>query len=200
MIPNRYLSWVRFSGTASLYTVSFLTLAISLFMGALFWVCQSAEPVKDEATPATADEVVLHQPQTGLPEAHIALGTRVYRIEVASTPEQAETGLMYRTNLPEGHGMLFPFTPPRPVSFWMKNTLIPLDILFIAKGNLQHVFENAQPCLADPCPTYGVPALTDMVLELPAGTARRDHLVVGATAQVRWPVAIKQPPSHTESN
>lgn len=189
MIPNRYLSWIRFSGT-----VSFYALAISLLMGSSFWVVQSAEPLKNDAEPATTNEILLGKPQTGLPEAHIALGTCVYRIEVATTPQQAETGLMYRTSLPEGQGMLFPFNPPRPVSFWMKNTKIPLDILFIVNSRLQHVFENAQPCLADPCPTYGVPALTDMVLELPGGTARRDHLVVGATAQVRWPVPIKQQP------
>ena len=196
MSLNPYLSEARYRGMGSLYAISVLTLVTFLCLGSFFWLGQSAEPVKD-AEPTPLDNVNLQKPQTGLPEAHIALGTRVYRIEVASTPQQAEIGLMYRTVLPEGHGMLFPFSPPRPVSFWMKNTKIPLDILFIAKGNLLHVFENAQPCLSDPCPTYGVQALTDMVLELPAGTARRDHLMVGTTAQVRWPIPIKQ---HFSSN
>lgn len=134
------------------------------------------------------------KPQTGLPETNMAVGTHIYRIEVASTPEQSETGLMYRTYLAPNHGMLFTFSPPRPVSFWMKNTKIPLDMLFLAHGKLLHIFENVPPCVSEPCQTYGIPALTDMVLELPAGTARRDHLVAGLTAEVRGPVQEKRQP------
>jgi len=191
MISKKPLSWCRF-GVISL----FCGLAMTLWLGVGFWTAQSAEPEADpqEITPASASGPHDGEPQTGLPEAHIAIGKQVYQIEMAVTPQQAETGLMYRTSLPQGHGMLFPFKSPRPVSFWMKNTLIPLDILFIAQGHLLHVFENVQPCISEPCQTYGLTALTDMVLELPAGTALRDHLTAGSPVEVRLPVPAKPCP------
>jgi uncharacterized membrane protein (UPF0127 family) len=163
---------------------------------------QSAEPTRPAASAAVPTPVSEEEtPQTGLPEAYMAVGNQVYHIEVASTPAQSEKGLMYRTSLPQGYGMLFPFNPPRPVSFWMKNTKIPLDILFFANGRLLRAFQDVQPCLSVPCPAYGVPGLIDMVLELPAGTARRDHLTVGMSGEVRWPVPVKssEPSSSTSA-
>jgi len=120
----------------------------------------------------------------GLPEALISIDGKTYRIEVATTPQQAEKGLMYRTSLPAGHGMLFPFQPARPVAFWMKNTKIPLDMLFLADGHVLHVFEKVQPCLSEPCPTYSLSVPVDMVLELPVGTAERDHLKTGDASKL----------------
>ena len=76
-----------------------------------------------------------------MPTANIADGN-IVKLEVASTPEQIERGLMYRTSLADGAGMVFLFHPPRPVKFWMYHTLIPLDMCFVLKGRIVKVFEN----------------------------------------------------------
>jgi uncharacterized protein len=67
-------------------------------------------------------------------------------VEVARTPEQQERGLMERRALAPDAGMLFPFDPPRPASFWMRNTLIPLDLIFIRPdGRIARIAANAVP-------------------------------------------------------
>jgi uncharacterized membrane protein (UPF0127 family) len=120
--------------------------------------------------------------QSGLPEVQMRLGKQIYQLEKASTPEQEEKGLMYRTRLPRNHGMLFLFQPPHAVSFWMKNTKIPLDIVFLSQGKVVYVEPNAPPCPGDPCNIYGSGRVVDMVVELPAGTAQRQGIQPGMTA------------------
>lgn len=72
--------------------------------------------------------------------------TRRFITENAATPEQQAQGLMFRKSLADDAGMIFPFAPPRPASFWMKNTLIPLDIIFIgADGRIESIAENTVP-------------------------------------------------------
>lgn len=176
MIPKNPLYWHRF-GKISTILSSGLVLATSF---CVLWG-QAAEPV---VSPPAVISVYVDKPQAGLPERNLTVGAKTYRVEVASTPQQEQTGLMFRTHLPQGHGMLFPFNPPHPVRFWMKNTKIALDMLFVANGRLLQVFENACPCVADPCKSYGLSAPVDMVVELPAGTAHRDHLMAGDLVQV----------------
>ena len=73
-------------------------------------------------------------------------GPRHFAVELARTPEQQELGLMFRPSLAPDAGMLFDFGETRPASFWMKNTLIPLDMLFItADGRIADIHEHAQP-------------------------------------------------------
>jgi uncharacterized protein len=103
--------------------------------------------------------------------AQITVADQVIQLEVAQTMEQQEIGLMYRTELAKDRGMVFVFDPPRRTAFWMKNTLIPLDMVFLLKGKVQAVSSNVPPCQADPCPTYGPKALVDQVIELRAGRA-----------------------------
>ncbi len=102
-------------------------------------------------------------------------------MEVARTPEEQTIGLMYRTQLAPNRGMVFEFSPARPVSFWMKNTLIPLDMVFVTNGVVKHIGTNIQPCKADPCPGYGPGAgiNIDRVVELRAGRAAELGLKVG---------------------
>lgn len=95
-----------------------------------------------------------------------------FSVEIADSPAEREHGLMGRTSMPADHGMLFIFPDSEPRTFWMKNTLIPLDMLFFdASQRLVAVQEDVPPCQADPCPVYpsGVPAR--YVLELNAGVA-----------------------------
>lgn len=102
------------------------------------------------------------------------------KLEVAKTPDEQEMGLMYRTSLADDRGMLFSFSPPRPTQFWMKNTLIPLDMLFLHKGVIRSISANVPPCQADPCPTYGpINEAVDQVIELRAGRAAELKLKVG---------------------
>jgi uncharacterized membrane protein (UPF0127 family) len=120
--------------------------------------------------------------QEPLPETRVRLGTHVYTLEQAATPEQLSQGLMDRTRLPVGHGMLFAFPSPTEVRFWMKNTLIPLDMIFLSGGRVVFIQHDAPPCpamLGDSCPTYGPERRVDQVVELPAGTARAHGLRPG---------------------
>ena len=103
----------------------------------------------------------------------IATGSdaRMFTVEIADTDALRERGLMFRQRLPEDRGMLFDFGAPRPVSMWMKNTYIALDMLFIrADGTIAYVAENTVPKSLD---VVGVGEPVLAVLELAAGSARR---------------------------
>ena len=100
-----------------------------------------------------------------------------FKVELALTPAQQQKGLMNRTEMADDHGMLFFFGDERPRSFWMKNTLIPLDILFIGKGGvIVNIHENAIPHDLTSIPSSGPAAAA---LELNGGTAARLGLAAG---------------------
>ncbi len=106
----------------------------------------------------------------------------VYSVEVARTPEEQTQGLMFRESLPEKSGMIFLFADAAPHQFWMKNTMISLDIVWLdGSGRVLFVSANTPPCRADPCPTYGpeVPAVD--VLEIAGGKAAKEKVTVGST-------------------
>ena len=73
------------------------------------------------------------RPQSGLPVITMKLGGRDFTLEVANTEPSRQTGLMYRDSMPADHGMIFVFAQPEPLGFWMKNTRIPLDIVYIGE-------------------------------------------------------------------
>jgi uncharacterized membrane protein (UPF0127 family) len=118
-------------------------------------------------------------------------------LEVARTPQQQAMGLMYRTSLAPDRGMLFAFVPPQPVNFWMKNTLIPLDMVFLRDGQVKAIAENVPPCTTEPCPTYGSKVAIDQVIELRGGRAAELGLKVGDRVNVKFKDA--NPPSPTPS-
>ena len=96
-------------------------------------------------------------------------GDRFFLVEVADTPEAMSRGLMWRTSLAGNHGMLFVYDSPRHASFWMKNTLIPLDILFIAaEGRIHWIAYDTEPLSLETIPSR-VPVRA--VLEIAAGVA-----------------------------
>ncbi|HQP34809.1 MAG TPA: DUF192 domain-containing protein [Polyangiaceae bacterium] len=98
-------------------------------------------------------------------------------VELATSPHQRERGLMYRRSMPENVGMLFAFEEPRVQTFWMHNTCIPLDMLFIARdGFIAGIVENA-PTLNDDGRSVACPVA--YVLELNAGFARRHGVKPG---------------------
>jgi uncharacterized membrane protein (UPF0127 family) len=91
-----------------------------------------------------------------------------FTVEVARTPQEQETGLMNRQELAPDRGMIFPYAAPQQVSYWMKNTLIPLDIIFIRPDRTIGRIETAIPLNLEP-----VPSLEPItaVLEIPGGRA-----------------------------
>lgn len=90
----------------------------------------------------------------------VALGGKVFQVELARSPSEHALGLMYRKSLDQDRGMLFIFDEDAPRSFWMKNTLIPLDMVFIAgDGRIVSIERDVMPCRSDPCPSViGGPA------------------------------------------
>jgi hypothetical protein len=116
--------------------------------------------------------------------AQVQIGTEIIKLEVAATPQQQQQGLMYRTELPKNRGMLFIFTPPRVAKFWMKNTLISLDMIFLKDGEVKAVIDYVPPCRRDPCPTYGPSVLVNQVIELPAGRAKTLGIEVGDRLEI----------------
>jgi uncharacterized membrane protein (UPF0127 family) len=147
--------------------------------------CQ-AEPVETN-TPAPAAPVAQASPVSGLPlvPLDIRSGGKVHRftVEVASTADEQAYGLMNRTRLGPNEGMVFPMSPPRPASFWMKNTLIPLDMLFVrADGSIARIAAMTTPHSLE---SVGVSEPVAAVLEIPGGRAA--ELGLAGDARVSWP-------------
>ncbi|SOC85520.1 hypothetical protein SAMN05421890_4021 [Ensifer adhaerens] len=125
------------------------------------------------ALPAAAD---------GLPVSWLRITTpdgrgHDFKVEVAASAPSRATGLMNRKSLGEGRGMIFIFPQPKDVMMWMKDTLIPLDMLFIdTDGKVINIAENAKPMDETIIPSRGLAAY---VLELAGGEARRLNLAAG---------------------
>lgn len=104
-------------------------------------------------------------------------GTLELAVELARTPAERSRGLMFRQSLPERHGMLFDFHEEAPVAFWMKNTPLPLDLLFAgADGTIRHIHPRAEPFSESLIPSGGP---VRWVLEIGGGEAARLGIAVG---------------------
>jgi uncharacterized membrane protein (UPF0127 family) len=126
---------------------------------------------------------------TKTPLHTLTLSGHVFQVELATNDATREQGLMNRTSLAANHGMLFVFPYDSAQTFWMKNTLIPLDMLFFDKDRrLVSMQLDAKPCKADPCALYpsGKPAA--YVLELAAGTVAQLGLEVGDRFSLKGPI------------
>lgn len=106
-------------------------------------------------------------------------------VEVADSSEERYVGLMYREELAEGKGMLFVYDEPVLPSFWMKNTLIPLDMIFIdSKKRIKYIEHSVPPCPPKTaCPTYAPPKKVQYVLEVPGGYAEKNQISEGQVVQ-----------------
>ena len=118
------------------------------------------------------------KPQTGLTESLLVIRTETgvaheFTVEIAETPMQQAVSMMFRPHVPRDRGMLFPFPATKETSFWMKNTLSSLDLLFIrADGTIAHIYRRAEPLSLEPIPSTEPVAA---VLEIAGGEAdRRD--------------------------
>ncbi|HUD95359.1 DUF192 domain-containing protein [Sphingobium sp.] len=135
----------------------------ALLVFGLIAACSSSPSAADKDAPARA------APATLPIVIRSAKGTHRFDVEVARTPQEQEKGLMFRKELAADGGMLFPMNPPRTASFWMKDTLIPLDMLFVhTDGTIAFLQANAQPYSRVPV-SAGIPVAA--VLELRGGRA-----------------------------
>ena len=137
--------------------------------------------------PSPSSAVGLERSAAGLEQVPLtvttASGTKHrFIVEVARSPEEQANGLMNRQSLAGDRGMIFPYDPPQPVGFWMKDTLIPLDMIFIAPGGrISSIAENTVPLSLDPV-TSTEPV--EAVLELAGG--RSAELGIAAGDKVDW--------------
>lgn len=139
----------------------------------------TAKPTQKVAAPAV-------HPESGLPIIPLTVtsgnGAHAFRVEVARTPQEQQKGLMFRTRMGADEGMIFVNDPPRKAAFWMRNTVIPLDIIFIGTDRrVLNIAANAVPYDETPLPSAGV---TSAVLELNGGRAAQLGIKPGDV--VRW--------------
>lgn len=128
---------------------------------------------------------VVYLPKLLIKKTTVSIGEATVTVEIAGTSSARETGLMYRKYLASDTGMLFIFPNESHHSFWMKNTFIPLDIIWIsADKKIVYIEENVQPCkkfspMQDTCPTLSPSQNSLYVLEVNAGWADKNEVRVG---------------------
>ena len=150
-------------------------------------VDSNPEEIAGETVPSSDEPAItLSGPGQLLPVSAVAqMRGETFEIEVARTSEEQSLGLMFRSALPDNRGMLFPFSPPIQVSFWMKDVPVALDMVFLRAGEVVAIAPQVPPCSALPCPSYGPGAeVIDQVLELRSGRAAEIGLQVGDRVEI----------------
>ncbi len=158
-----------------------------LTLAAITGACTPSSDPAGAATPPASPTAAVRQakPRDTLPEATLPDGS-VLTLELALTDEERSRGMMFRPSLPADRGMLFVFPDSRRRSFWMKDTLIPLDIVYLDEtGRVVSVAADAAPCYEEPCPNYLSSGPAAAVLEVNAGAAAVHGVVEGARLEFR---------------
>ena len=138
-------------------------------------------------SPQAATPAPLDRSSAGLEQVTLTIKQQnnrqsVFTVEVARTPEEQARGLMHRQSLAPDRGMIFPYSPPQPVGFWMKNTLIPLDMIFIRQdGTIASIAENTVPLSLEM-----VPSVEPVVAVLEIAGGRSAQLGIKAGDKVDW--------------
>ncbi|MEO6092902.1 MAG: DUF192 domain-containing protein [Novosphingobium sp.] len=151
-----------------------------VFAGLALVLASCSAAGSERAASAPASQPSVH-PLSGLPVVPLTVshGTHRFRfrVEVARSPDQQQRGLMFREKMGPDEGMIFPMQPPRFASFWMHNTVLALDIVFIGvDGRIMSIAANAVPYSDAPIPAGG---LTGAVLELNGGRAAQLGIAPG---------------------
>lgn len=137
-------------------------------------------------SPQAAVPAPLDRSPAGLEQAALTItsgpATHKFTVEVARSPEEQARGLMNRQSLAPDRGMIFPYAPAQPVAFWMKNTFIPLDMIFIRQdGTIASIAENTVPMSLDL-----VPSVEPVVAVLEIAGGRSAELKIKAGDKVSW--------------
>lgn len=142
---------------------------MGIFRGLTSWVAAALVVATIGAPGPAASQTAVSACAPGVLDLRGDFGTIRLRVEIARTPAEQARGLMFRETLPRLAGMLFVYPREQAVAFWMRNTLIPLDMIFLdGTGTVIRVHENAVPLDETPIPA-GAPALA--VLEINGGLA-----------------------------
>lgn len=162
-----------------------MAMRLSVIAASVLFASCTAQPEAAAQQPAAAEISSVH-PESGLEVIPLTVShngkTHEFRVEVARTAAEQARGLMFRTELSDKEGMLFPRDPPGFASFWMKNTVIPLDIIFVGTdGRIINIAAMTTPYSLDSIPSEGV---TAAVLEIRGGRAAELGIVPGA--RVEW--------------
>ena len=146
-----------------------------VFAMLLLFGCTAPGPVASTASDSsTSTPPAATGPRVVLPDGFVV------SVEIAADAENRAQGLMYRDHLDAGRGMLFFFPADDVFSFWMKNTRIPLDMIWIdSEKRIVGIRENVPPCKADPCPSYGPGVVARYVFEVAGGEAKKHGLKTG---------------------
>ena len=161
-------------------------MSIRVVLFAVLATLAACSPMTADAGQKTAAAAPARHPESGLEVVPLSIasanGRHAFRVEVArSEPEQAK-GLMFRTAMGADEGMIFPMEPARQASFWMKNTVIPLDLVFIGPDRrIESIAANAVPYSLSPISSKGA---VSAVLELNGGRAAQLGLAPGD--RVEW--------------
>lgn len=151
--------------------------SLALALAVVLAACSGAQPARDAGV-----EEAPRIPVTIDAEG----GSVIFQAELADSPSERTRGLMYRTEMADGEGMLFLFPAEQQLSFWMRNTLIPLDMIFIrADHTILGVVENAVPRTDTP---RAVPGVSQFVLEINGGLAAKHGIASGQTVQFYAPI------------
>ena len=151
------------------------TIASSMAVLIILAACSQTPP-----EPAAGEATTPPPTTVPLPQAVFSDGF-VVNLELAATPEETTTGLMFRPSLPADRGMLLLWREERLATIWMMNVLVPLDIVFLDdSGQVVELVAEAQPCSAEPCPRFTAHVPARAVLELAAGGAAAHGLEVGS--------------------
>ena len=135
--------------------------------------CKPAQPARPGTTTQPASTA---GSESRLPTTRMAIGKESFNLEIAYRPEDQETGLMHRKSMSADHGMIFVFPAERNLTFWMKNTLIPLDIIYADRGGRVVSVKNMKPLDETGVPSDG-PVM--YAIELNAGAAARVGVKAG---------------------
>lgn len=118
-------------------------------------------------------------------ENKVCFGDKCVEVQIADDNEERSRGLMFVSSMEENKGMLFVFDKSERHSFWMKNTLIPLDIIWISEDfEVVHI-ENAVPCEEEPCEIYSDNGEARYALEVNSGWAERNGIEVGSEVEIK---------------
>lgn len=155
-------------------------------LGAIALALAACSPHAADGAESAPTAAPARHPVSGLPIIPLTVtrGERklAFRVEVARTGQEQARGLMFRTSMGPDEGMIFPMNPPRNAAFWMRNTVIPLDIVFIgADGRITNIAANAVPYSEEPLPSAGA---VKGVLEINGGRAAELGIVPGD--RVEW--------------
>jgi len=113
-------------------------------------------------------------------ESKVCVNNHCFSVELSETQKQRSQGLMYKESLDQDKGMLFIFDQEKKHSFWMKNTLIPLDIIWINKDKeVVDIKKNVQPCVQEECKIFKPSNKAKYVLELNAGQSDKTNIKIG---------------------